>query len=150
MGYVLDDSRVVHKLLDTSVLARKVSYCPPSLGLRSQTLSLCYVTPEVNGDFFQPKLGRRFLVEQISAKLVQGTKLSSTQIHRQDFIGEIISLIYAPFYTCNNELRDGITGKALGKVDQNDVFEQKNQAAKKQNIFFFKMGLDRYRNRIRF
>ena len=135
-GYALDSSRVLHKIIDTSMLARKWDNFPFSLGLRPQAMRLRHLTPEVPGYFFQPNTGRRFLLEQIGQRLVQGRSRSPARIIRQDFVGEIVSLIYAPFFIYQGAVYDGITRRIVDRRSDTPACKPEGQSIRRTSISF--------------
>jgi DNA-directed RNA polymerase subunit RPC12/RpoP len=135
-GYALDQSQIIYKLLDTSLLARQLQDFPFSLGLRPQAMQLRFVTPDLPGHFLSPNTGRRFLLEQVCRKLVQGTELSQAGIKRQDFVGEVFSLVYAPFYFHRGQVFDAITDRVVAKIGSDFPFARQEKSNKKQKIDF--------------
>lgn len=105
-----------HRFADISCQAVRSEHFPVSVGLRSQTLKLRFVSPEAEGRFLQPVLSIREAMHIFRHHF----RISSrgTVLHRS-FIGETISLIYAPFYMADKEpsgrrqLFDAVLNKPL-------------------------------------
>ena len=83
------------RIVDVSQQAVSSPFFPVSLGLRSQTLKLRFVSPDHEGAFLKPKVSSKDLL-----RLAEETFTSSTRgpIFAKAFIGEALSQIYSPFY----------------------------------------------------
>jgi len=83
------------RIVDVSQQAVSSPLFPVSLGLRSQTLKLRFVSPENEGVFLKPKVSSKDLL-----RLAEETFTSSTRepMFAKAFIGETLSQIYSPFY----------------------------------------------------
>jgi len=83
------------RIVDVSQQAAPSPFFPVSLGLRSQTLKLRFVSPENEGVFLKPRVSCKDLL-----RLAEETLTSSTRepMFAKSFIGETLSQIYSPFY----------------------------------------------------
>jgi DNA-directed RNA polymerase subunit RPC12/RpoP len=83
------------RIVDVSQQAVSSPLFPVSLGLRSQTLKLRFVSPENEGVFLKPKVSSKDLL-----RIAEETFTSSTQepMFAKAFIGDTLSQIYSPFY----------------------------------------------------
>ena len=83
------------RIVDVSQQAVPSPLFPGSLGLRSQTLKLRFVSPENEGVFLKPKVSSKDLL-----RVAEETFTSSTQepMFAKAFIGDTLSQIYSPFY----------------------------------------------------
>ncbi len=90
------------RVIDLSYLAVKKSLLPPTLGLRSQTQKLKFLHKGITGSFLPPAISRKEILQQIG-----GT--GDKKVH----IGEILSLIFMPFYQDRDLMYDGLTGSAV-------------------------------------
>ena len=83
------------RIVDVSQQAVSSPLFPVSLGLRSQTLKLRFVSPDNEGVFLKPKVSSKDLL-----RLAEETFTSSTRepMFAKAFIGETLSQIYSPFY----------------------------------------------------
>jgi hypothetical protein len=83
------------RIVDVSQQAAPSPLFPASLGLRSQTLKLRFVSPENEGVFLKPNVSSKDLL-----RLAEETLTSSTRepMFAKAFIGETLSQIYSPFY----------------------------------------------------
>ncbi len=104
LEFTLGDKRPGFRVIDHSHRAVKINDFPVSLGFRSQTQSLKFIQKEVAGSFLTPDITQKEIIGQISGS-------SEKKIH----IGEILSLIFMPFYRDKDRLIDGLSGKILEK-----------------------------------
>ena len=86
---------IQHKFVDVSVKAADAQLFPASLGLRSQSLKLKFVTPETEGRFLKPTQTLSHIQQNFDDRF--GKSLPKPVLHHAS-VGETISLIYAPFY----------------------------------------------------
>jgi uncharacterized CHY-type Zn-finger protein len=94
-----------HRFLDRNIVALKTPGLRPSIGLRPQTLKLHFVTADTKGRFIKPD-------RSLEQALPQLTHNRQERFHN-NFIGEVINLIYSPLLLYGNKLYDGILGKHL-------------------------------------
>ncbi len=87
------------RIVDVSQQAVSSPLFPVSLGLRSQTLKLRFVSPENEGVFLKPIVSSKELL-----RLAEETFTSPTRdpMFAKAFIGESISQIYSPFYVTDH------------------------------------------------
>jgi DNA-directed RNA polymerase subunit RPC12/RpoP len=83
------------RIVDVSHQAVPSSLFPVSLGLRSQTLKLRFVSPDSGGVFLKPKLSSEDLLRFAEETFVPCKR---GPIFEKVFIGETVSQIYSPFY----------------------------------------------------
>ncbi len=104
---------VEHKFLDISYLAIKnpPPKIPVSLGFRSQSLALKFVTEKTKATFLKPE-GYKQSIFNMDKRI-----RSDEKIVIRENIGETTSLIYSPFFIRNDILFDGILNKSMGPVD---------------------------------
>ncbi|MFZ2445648.1 MAG: hypothetical protein WAW37_04775 [Syntrophobacteraceae bacterium] len=117
--YSLDGAQISSGIIDSSLLAVGSVPLPPSLGVRPQVLKLRYATPEVCGVFLTPDLPFRALA---SGDLISPVPAAHPdpegQIPLKYFIGEAVSLIFAPVFARGNTLFDAVLRKPLGAVPE--------------------------------
>ncbi len=107
---------IKHRIIDVSYQAFQSSYFPVSLGLRSQTLKLRFLSPDSKGYFLKPDIS----FEEITRSIKERFNASLPKpIFHQDFIGETLSQIYAPFYV-DGKLYDAVLNKAVSLQPQDD------------------------------
>jgi predicted RNA-binding Zn-ribbon protein involved in translation (DUF1610 family) len=99
-----------HRFFDVSLSAVDAPQLPVSLGLRSQGLKLRFVSPEMPGRFLdpqrQPSTARQEFAHQLAADL------PSPVLH-QALVGEVLSLIYAPYGNRGGRLVDAVLDRPL-------------------------------------
>ncbi|MFQ5485660.1 MAG: hypothetical protein ACE5DO_10075 [Desulfobacterales bacterium] len=82
---------------------------PISVGLRSQALSLKFVSPDTNGYFLKPTQPFEKVIQIIDHRF--SASLTKPIFHRSH-IGETVSLIYSPFYI-NRKLYDAVLNRPV-------------------------------------
>ena len=84
-----------HRIVDVSYQAVHSEYFPMSLGLRSQTLKLRFLTPDTEGYFLDTSLPHQEMMQIIEQRYDASLP---KPIYHWNFIGETLSQIYSPFY----------------------------------------------------
>jgi predicted RNA-binding Zn-ribbon protein involved in translation (DUF1610 family) len=109
-----EELEVKSSIVDATCCGSGVETYPESLGLRPQALMLRFASPESGKSFPEPTLAFDEALEKIDAGLPQPQmgNLPLRVFHRS-FIGEKVSVVYAPFFIKNRALHDGILGKPL-------------------------------------
>ena len=113
LEFILSSDHVSYRVIDSSWVAidkQSNKGIPSSLGLRSQTQKLKFIQSETKGLFYPPSISKKQILNRINKENSGVNGVKQAHIH----VGEIISLIYLPFYMTSHELFDGLTGK---KVD---------------------------------
>jgi DNA-directed RNA polymerase subunit RPC12/RpoP len=95
MLFFCASNQIKHRIVDVSNQGLSSRHFPASLGLRSQTLELRFLTPETEGHFLKPRHNREEMERIIDERF--GSAMP-TPIHDRSFIGEVYSIIFAPFY----------------------------------------------------
>jgi predicted Zn-ribbon and HTH transcriptional regulator len=109
---------VQHRVIDTSLLASRYSFLPQSLGLRTQALKLRFVSPDIKGHF----LKQHIRMQDIFARIGGGPPGPATAAVRKGsiflraFIGETVSLVFAPYFCKNNALYDAVSERPLKRL----------------------------------
>jgi DNA-directed RNA polymerase subunit RPC12/RpoP len=100
------------RIVDVSQQAVSSPLFPASLGLRSQTLKLRFVSPENEGVFLKPKVSSKDLL-----LLAEETFTSSTRepMFAKAFIGDTLSQIYSPFYV-TDKLVDAVLNRPVSSA----------------------------------
>jgi hypothetical protein len=129
-------------IIDRSFCSAPDTGIPFSLGFRSQTLTMKFLQPDTPGrlipstiplrvflktlekkpltDFSFTVSGKPRIGESINETLIHSTIIPDLLLSEMQetvislFIGEIVSLIYAPVFVKNRMLYDGISGMELG------------------------------------
>lgn len=119
LEFALAKHHVSYRVIDNSWKAVKNLNIPASLGLRSQTQKLKFIQPGTKGIFLPHEISRKEIVRHMDndydiANIISGTSSKQTK-KKQVYvhIGEIISLIYLPFYKTKSEIFDGFTGNKI-------------------------------------
>ena len=140
--YTLTSAGVERSLVDHSICAFQTpsSLFPLSLGIRSQTLHMKFVEPLSTGIFLAPQTAFASVKETVAHSLVRQkefveafTSLHSTETSMAEkrtaapsqpfeaLIGELVSLVYSPFYVSQNFLFDGITSEKIAPWPENSA-----------------------------
>ncbi len=119
---------VRQKFIDVSYQALVSSFFPISLGFRSQTLKLRFMSPESAGRFLP--ISRSFEQMMQIQEQNYSTPLPKP-IYHQSHIGEHMSLIYAPFYA-EDRLYDAVLNEPVGQGLPDDFEEVLATAEKPQ------------------
>ncbi|MCP4023236.1 MAG: hypothetical protein GY729_15440 [Desulfobacteraceae bacterium] len=106
-----------YRIIDHSLLAVDTKGLPVSLGLRSQTQTLKFIKNGIPGSFLAPSISRNQMLKMISGS-------NGLKVH----IGEILSLIFFPFYQDKEVLYDGLSGQILN-VHPDDLVPDKKPMA---------------------
>ncbi len=104
---------IQERFVDVSYQAISMAAVPPSLGFRSQTQKLRFALPDnCRGAFLRPRMEPRQSL-QLALNQFGGPKIRT--LH-QEYIGETLSLIYAPFYY-KHGLYDALLNEPLPMTD---------------------------------
>ena len=101
---------VRHRFVDVSFPAVSSDLFPPSVGFRTQTLTLRPVLPDMPGYFIRPEMKRPDPAGMLQSRQ-RGNPVDAGYF--QTYIGEILSLIYAPFYDRTGSLVDAVVDKPV-------------------------------------
>jgi len=99
---------IQHKFIDVSLQAIESDLFPLSLGFRSQVLKLKFADPTADKHYLQPTL----TLKNVMQTLEQRFKPTHVKIAHHAYIGETVSIIYAPFYI-DKYLYDGVLNKPV-------------------------------------
>jgi DNA-directed RNA polymerase subunit RPC12/RpoP len=95
------------RLIDTSILATDFAGFPRSLGVRPQTLNLKFAYPGMAGRFLETRLPPEAVIPADDALA------SAEKTFHRVFIGETISLLYAPAYIEHGILYDALLERPI-------------------------------------
>jgi len=114
------------RIVDVSQQAVSSPLFPVSLGLRSQTLKLRFVSPENEGVFLKPKVSSKDLL-----RLAEETFTSSTRepMFAKAFIGDTLSQIYSPFYV-TDKVFDAVLNRPVSPALPEDFDVSKMEGGK--------------------
>ncbi|OPY77854.1 MAG: hypothetical protein A4E65_02560 [Syntrophorhabdus sp. PtaU1.Bin153] len=108
------DYEVRESLLDATHRASNDLFIPESLGLRPQTLKLRFIAPGTGANFVKPSMAFDAAFSEIQAALPPYTRADqSAGPFYSTFVGEKVSLVYAPFYIRGSMVFDAILGEPL-------------------------------------
>jgi ribosomal protein L37AE/L43A len=110
------------RFVDISHQAIGSRHMPISLGLRSQTLKLKFVTPKSEGVFLKPIHSSKQVMDLLDERFLKD--LPKPVLHK-DHIGENLSLIFAPFYLKENKIFDAILNQPVS-AQLPDDYQLKN------------------------
>lgn len=86
---------ITTRIVDVSQQSLSSPFFPVSLGLRSQTLKLRFVSPDSEGFFLKPNLSFKETLRTAEETFTSGL---GEHIFAKAFIGETLSQIYSPFH----------------------------------------------------
>ena len=114
------------RIVDVSQQAVSSPLFPVSLGLRSQTLKLRFVSPDHEGVFLKPNVSSKDLL-----RLAEETFTSSTRepMFAKAFIGETLSQIYSPFYV-TDKVFDAVLNRPVSSALPEDFDISKMEGGK--------------------
>ena len=114
------------RIVDVSQQAVSSPSFPASLGLRSQTLKLRFVSPENEGIFLKPKVSSKELL-----KLAAETFTSSIRdpMFAKAFVGDSMSQIYSPFYV-TDKVFDAVLNRPVSLDPPEDFDVSKMEGGK--------------------
>jgi len=128
MAFGSRDCETAHRLIDTTAVALQEMSLPYSLGFRTQTQSMHFLTHGAKGHFLVPEIPRKQIVGRISSKFLGMSPLDHT-CQFQVQVGEVLSLIYAPLIIQNNAIVNGISGKRLSGIQAASLMNRKARSA---------------------
>lgn len=111
MAFSFAGGEVTAGLVDVSRNATRFDFLPSSLGLRSQTQNLRFLSPAVSGSF----LARDINLEDTLA-LEDRFTAAGTALPQVTYIGESLSCIYAPIYLRGSSVYDGLAGESIAAL----------------------------------
>ena len=106
-SFSVQGSEIRPRFIDTSILATDGAGLPRSLGVRPQAMTLKFASPDMKGRFLDISLPPRNVIPAIEAAG------PAEHIFCRAFIGETISLVYAPAYCENGTLYDALLERPL-------------------------------------
>ncbi len=90
------ENEILHQFVDVTHQAVESPYFPVSTGLRTQAMKLAFVSPLTRGRFLAPALSLQDILMRQEIRFK--TEMGSRKVYHQSHVGEVLSLIYAPFY----------------------------------------------------
>jgi hypothetical protein len=111
--FTCDSMGIRHRVADLSRRAVTAEVFPASLGLRSQAMHLRLVTPDSQGRFLIPSLGRQDAFHSLGQR---ASFKGEERVFLQSQVGESLSLIYAPVYQ-SDRLYDAVLNRSLSDAE---------------------------------
>lgn len=111
--------KINHKILDTSFIAVDLPFLPSSLGIRPQALKLKIVSPEAEGKFIRIQTPVKKAINFMEKRYERHNQLKQRAIAHKAFIGETLSMIYAPVFI-KDRVYDAILNRPIGRPLQNE------------------------------
>jgi DNA-directed RNA polymerase subunit RPC12/RpoP/predicted RNA-binding Zn-ribbon protein involved in translation (DUF1610 family) len=102
LEFTLGVHKPAFKVIDQSICALNHKHLPLSLGFRTQTQPLKCMDEKLSGHCLPPEMSYKQIFRQLSGQ-------SEKKVH----IGEILYLIFMPFYQDKESMIDGVSGKVL-------------------------------------
>jgi hypothetical protein len=110
MLFISTADGVQERFVDVSCQALQSPHFPISLGVRSQSLKLRFLTQEHQGRFIKVEREAESAIDGYENQLIRQLK---SAIYHKGHIGESLSLIYAPYYI-DRGLYDGVLEQPIG------------------------------------
>jgi hypothetical protein len=112
------------RFVDVTFLAAEIQVMPPYLGLQARAFKLRFLSSVKKGRFLQPQLPLEGFLSQWSDENINPADQQELEIprqFRQAFIGETISLVYAPIFIQDGGIYDGLGRRQLGRANGSDL-----------------------------
>jgi DNA-directed RNA polymerase subunit RPC12/RpoP len=108
------------RVADASLCGAGIAGLPETLGLRPQAMKLRFVSPSQAGRYLQLKISTKEFASCIAEQQMR----SDEEVFFREFIGETVSLIYAPFFLQEGRLFDAVINRPLSGNFDADGFGQ--------------------------
>jgi hypothetical protein len=122
MAFSCQGIEVVHKVVDASLLAAELKCLPLSLGFRPQTLRLRFVSSRTPGAFLKTVMPLQQVINAVRGSFAAANSATaplSDFCHA--FLGETISVIYAPFSLRGSTLYDAVLQRPVCSLDESGL-----------------------------
>jgi len=119
---------VHYAFLDTNFLSAEQRFLPVSMGYRAQALKMKFFSSKIKTCFLEASLNFK---DVPSIMLNTSKKEQNLHYFHNVFIGETVSMIYAPVYLKNNLLYDGILDRAFCEIPEQALNKLTGIPAKK-------------------
>ena len=111
------------RVVDTAFLAAQAPGMPLYLGLQSRAFKLRFLSSAPKGRFLQPQLPLNEFLSPIGEENDLPSDLPPLEIppsFRPAFVGETISLVYAPIYFQGGAIVDGLGDRTISRAPESD------------------------------
>ncbi len=133
MHFTVIPFNVTQKFMDTSFLGWERQFFPPTMGLRTQALKLKFTSSKIGARFLEPMFTFQDAISITNEKSKSSDFCNNRgNIYHSAFIGETVSLIYAPYYVKDDSVYDGILDRPVCKMT--DQLEQMLNERETRNI----------------
>jgi predicted RNA-binding Zn-ribbon protein involved in translation (DUF1610 family) len=113
MALRIDGAGASHRVIDITERGGGPESIPPTLGLRAQAGTLRYATLRTGGRFWPLASDAGAFINRLEQRLERSRKGGEGAPGTGALVGEVISVIYAPFAVEQGSLLDGVSGRAL-------------------------------------
>jgi len=107
ISYAVQADEISSRFIDSSLLATDGASLPSSLGLKPQAMKLKFVSPDTEGQFLEASRPFELIMPTVKASD------ALAHVYHRAFIGETISMVYAPAYIENGLLHDALLERPL-------------------------------------
>jgi hypothetical protein len=122
LAFACLQSKREDRFIDDTFLAAEIPFLPFHLGLQTRAFKVRPLSSQKRGRFLQPQFSFEKVVSQITEENFSFSELEETPVlFRQVFIGETISLVYAPIFIKDGIIHDGLGDRVLGKAGEPDL-----------------------------
>jgi DNA-directed RNA polymerase subunit RPC12/RpoP len=111
----VEGNEIKSRFIDTSSPAISAPGIPPSLGVRPQAMTLKFASPDMTGRFIDASLPPESVIPAMNASDSGGP------VFCRVFIGERISLVYAPAYVENGRIYDALLERPLSDRQEDSL-----------------------------
>jgi len=94
--YSCIENEIRHQFIDVTHQAVESPYFPASMGVRAQAMRLAFVSPHTVGRFLSPVLSLQDILMRQEIRFK--TEMAGQKEYHQSHVGEVLSMIYSPFY----------------------------------------------------
>lgn len=111
--YALNDVEVTHRIMDVTTRAASFDPLPYTLGVRPQALRLKLSIASPPSRLFSLSLDRRRFIKGLKTGGRDLDVNSSSRFSYKAVVGEVVSLLFAPYLLRGEALHDPFTGRSL-------------------------------------
>ncbi len=108
---------IKQKMLDTSFLSTDSRFLPVSMGLRTQALKMKFASSKIKADFIRPQFTFQEAISRVEkmTHFIDGHNYTG-KVYHSAFVGDTVSMIYAPVYIHNRAIYDGILNRPISNL----------------------------------
>jgi len=109
--------RIEHRIADISTRGVKLSFLPPSLGLRPQAMKMRFATPDFPGSFLKNTIRPDVILKRAAKNL----GIHNEVLLHQAFVGDVLNIIYLPLSIKDEQVLDGVLQRVLADIPENST-----------------------------